>query len=466
VRSFTNITFDELTVGATATVARRISQTEVEALALVSGDVDPFHIDAEGNSHADGMTAKAVGAEAVISGLLSRRMPGPGTTLVSQNLKFNGVISAGDELSATVTVREKHEAGHLVVFDCSVNRGDEKLVVGTVMVEAPTKRISYSEVATPEMVLRRNDAFAKLLRRCEGLPPVRCAVVHPCDRDSLLGALEAAKRGLIIPVLVGPEAKIRAAADAQGADLAGITIVPTEHSHEAAARAVRLAREGKVDALMKGSLHTDELLAAVVPSATGLRTARRMSHVFILDVPAYPRPLLVTDAAINIQPTLRDKVDIVQNAIELAQILGIEQPKVAILSAVETVNPEIPSTLDAAALCKMADRGQITGGLLDGPLAFDNAISPEAAKTKKIVSEVAGRADILLVPDLESGNMLAKQLQYLAGADSAGIVLGTRVPIVLTSRADSVRTRLASTAILALVANARRKHLPVPVVGL
>jgi phosphate acetyltransferase len=217
---------------------------------------------------------------------------------------------------------------------------------------------------------------------------------------------------------------------------------------------------------MKGSLHTDEMLAAIVPSATGLRTSRRVSHVFILDVPAYPRPLLVTDAAINIQPTLEDKVDIVQNAIDLAHVLGIEVPKVAILSAVETVNPKIPSTVDAAALCKMADRGQITGGVLDGPLAFDNAISLEAARTKRIESDVAGRADILLVPDLESGNMLAKQLQYLAGADSAGIVLGTRVPMVLTSRSDSVRTRLASTAILALVANARRTRLganPLPV---
>jgi phosphate acetyltransferase len=217
-----------------------------------------------------------------------------------------------------------------------------------------------------------------------------------------------------------------------------------------------MARDGKVEALMKGSLHTDELLAAVVPSATGLRTARRVSHVFVLDVPAYPRPLMVTDAAINIQPTLKDKVDIAQNAIDLAHILGLAQPKVAILAAVETVNADMPSTLDAAALCKMADRGQITGGLLDGPLAFDNAISPEAAKTKKIVSPVAGQADILLVPDLESGNMVAKQLQYLAGADSAGIVLGTRVPIVLTSRADNVRTRLASTAVMALVAHARR----------
>jgi len=288
------------------------------------------------------------------------------------------------------------------------------------------------------------------------MAPVRCAVVHPCDRDSLLGPLEAARRGLITPVLVGPEAKIRSVAEAEGVDLSGFEIVSTEHSHAAAIEAVALAREGKVEALMKGSLHTDELMAAVVPSATGLRTARRISHVFVLDVPTYPRPLMVTDAAINIQPTLKDKVDIAQNAIDLAHVLGVAEPKVAILAAVETVNADMPSTLDAAALCKMADRGQITGGLLDGPLAFDNAISPEAAKTKKIVSPVAGQADILLVPDLEAGNMVAKQLQYLAGADSAGIVLGTRVPIVLTSRADNVRSRLASTAVMALVAHAKR----------
>ncbi|KPK05990.1 MAG: hypothetical protein AMJ64_10365, partial [Betaproteobacteria bacterium SG8_39] len=256
-----------------------------------------------------------------------------------------------------------------------------------------------------------------------------------------------------------PQAKIRAVAEAEQIDLSPYERVDAEHSHAAAALAAEMARDGKVEALMKGSLHTDELLGAVVRSSAGLRTARRISHVFLLDVPAYPRPLMVTDAAINIAPTLEDKVDIVQNAIDLARTLGIEQPKVAILAAVETVNPRMPATLDAAALCKMADRGQISGGLLDGPLAFDNAISEEAAKTKKIVSPVAGRADILLVPDLESGNMVAKQLQYLAGADSAGIVLGTRVPIVLTSRADSVRTRLASTAVMALVAHARRKAL-------
>jgi phosphate acetyltransferase len=301
-----------------------------------------------------------------------------------------------------------------------------------------------------------NDSFGHLLKRCEGLQPVTCAIVHPCDSDSLLGPIEAARRGIITPVLVGPEAKIRAVAAAENVDLSAYRIVPTEHSHASAAQAVALARSGEVEALMKGSLHTDELMGAVVASATGLRTERRVSHVFALDVPAYPRPLFVTDAAINIVPDLETKAQIVQNAIDLAHVLGIAEPKVAILAAVETVNPKMQSTLDAAALCKMADRGQIVGGLLDGPLAFDNAISEEAARTKHIASPVAGRADILLVPDLEAGNMVAKELQYLAGADSAGIVLGTRVPVILTSRADNVRGRLASTALMVLVAAANR----------
>ena len=457
--SFSNRTFDEIEIGTTVTVSRRVTQTDVEALALVSGDVDPFHLEADENPATD-MVAKAVGAEALVSGLLSRRLPGPGTTILGQDLRFEGSVAVGDELVGTVTAREKRAADHVIVFDCQVSRGAVDLVSGSVTVAAPTARITYNDVATPELILRHNDAFAKILRRCEGIPPVRCAIVHPCDRDSLLGAVEAAKRGLIEPVLVGPEEKIRAVALAQGADLSPYRIISTEHSHEAAEKAVALARAGEVEALMKGSLHTDELMAAVVPSATGLRTARRVSHVFIMDVPAYPRMLLVTDAAINIAPCARDKADIVQNAIELAHVLGIEQPRVAILAAVETVNPDMQATVDAAMLCKMADRGQITGGVLDGPLGFDNAISEEAARTKKIVSPVAGKADILLVPDLEAGNMVAKQLQYLAGADSAGIVLGTRVPIVLTSRADSVRTRLASTAVMKLVAHARRVPAP------
>ena len=456
-----NVTFDEIEVGRTVSISRPVTETEVQAMVLLSGDTESWDVGPDSSKGRDSATAQAVGAEAILSMLLNRRLPGPGTRILAQDLRFEGVIGLGAEVTASVTAREKRTDDAIVVFDCRVAQGGQALVAGSVTVKAPTRRIAYDEVATPQLILRHNDAFTKLLRRCEGLAPVSCAVVHPCDRDSLLGPVEAARRGLIIPVLIGPEAKIRAVADAEQIDLSGYRIVPTEHSHAAAEKAVAMARAGEVESLMKGSLHTDEIMAAVVPSATGLRTARRISHVFLMDVPAYPRVLLVTDAAINIYPTLDDKVDIVQNAIDLARVLGIAIPKVAILSAVETVNPKIQSTVDAPALCKMADRGQISGGVLDGPLAFDNAVSEEAARTKKIVSPVAGKADILLVPDLEAGNMVAKQLQYLAGADSAGIVLGTRVPIVLTSRADSVRTRLASTAVMALVANARREK-PAP----
>jgi phosphate acetyltransferase/phosphate butyryltransferase len=281
---------------------------------------------------------------------------------------------------------------------------------------------------------------------------LRTAVVHPVDNVSLVGAIEAAKAGLIIPVLIGPEAKIRLAAQQAGIDLTPYEIIATEHSDAAAELAVSMARSGKVEALMKGSLHTDELMRAVVSPQNGLRSARRMSHVFAIDAPNYPRPLFITDAALNIFPTLEDKRDIVQNAIDLCHALGIAQPRVALLSAVETVTSSIPSTLHAAALCKMADRGQITGGILDGPLAFDNAVSIEAAKTKGITSPVAGLADIFLVPDLEAGNMLAKQLEYLADAEMAGIVLGARVPIILTSRADKTMSRMASCAIALLLA--------------
>lgn len=294
-----------------------------------------------------------------------------------------------------------------------------------------------------------------LLARCKDLAPIPTAVAHPCDAASLNAALDAAAEGLILPILVGPEAKIRAAAEAADADISGCRLEPAPHSHAAAARAVALVRAGEAQLLMKGSLHTDELMHEVLAMETGLRTERRVSHVYVMDVPLYPRPLLITDAAITIAPALEDKRDIVQNAIDLAHILGIAQPRVAILSAVETVTPKIQSTLDAAALCKMADRGQITGGLLDGPLAFDNAISPEAARDKGIVSEVAGRADVLVVPDLASGNMLAKQLTFLAGADAAGVVVGARVPIILTSRADPQSARIASCAVAVLMAAAQ-----------
>jgi len=455
---FTNRTFDEIDVDATVSVSRTLTATDVEALALAAGDVEGFHI--EGGSIGDRLSAQGAAAIALIAGLLNRRLPGPGSAIVGSNFRYSGACHVGDTLTATVTAARKHDEGHRIEFACRcVNQGGDVLVDGVATVAAPTHRIAYANLATPEIILRRNDGFAKLFKRCEALPPITCAVVHPCDRDSLLGALEAARRGLIVPILVGPEARIRVVARAESVDLAPYQIVGVEHSHAAAEKAVEMARAGNVEALMKGSLHTDELMGSVVPSASGLRTARRISHVFVLDVPTYPRLLMVTDAAINLYPTLEDKVDICQNAIDLAHILGIAKPKVAILSAVETINPKIPGTLDAAALCKMADRGQITGALLDGPLAFDNAVSVEAARTKSIRSAVAGEADILLVPDLEAGNMLAKQLQYLAGADAAGIVCGTRVPVVLTSRADNVRTRLASAAVLKLVAHDRREKL-------
>jgi phosphate acetyltransferase len=300
--------------------------------------------------------------------------------------------------------------------------------------------------------------YEQLLERCEKLTAVSTAVVHPCEPTALTAAIDAAKKGLIIPILIGPRARIEKTAEAVGIDLSPFEIVDVPYSHASAVKAVELLREAKAELLMKGSLHTDELMAAVVSREGGLRTARRISHVFVMDVPTYHKVLIVTDGAINIAPTLEDKVDICQNAIDLAISLGPQRPKVAILAAVETVTSKMPATIDAAALCKMAERGQITGGILDGPLAFDNAISKEAAETKHIHSEVAGDPDILVAPDLEAGNILAKQLSFLAKADSAGVVLGARVPIILTSRADSVRSRIASCAVAMLAAHARRNR--------
>ncbi len=307
-----------------------------------------------------------------------------------------------------------------------------------------------------------HEKFKALVAKAQQYPPIPTAVAHPCDEVSLSGAVEGARLNLIVPLLVGPAARIQDTATRAGLDISAFEIVDAAHSVDSAVKAVALVRAGRAEALMKGSLHTDELMAAVVARETGLRTARRISHCFIMDVPGHATALVITDAAVNIAPTLEDKVHITQNAIDLAHALGIKQPKVAILSAMETVNPKVPSTIEAAALCKMADRGQITGGILDGPLALDNAISPEAVAVKKIVSPVGGNANILVVPDLEAGNMLAKSLALLAAADGAGIVLGARVPIILTSRADDLLTRLASCAVAALLAAARRASTVIP----
>ena len=313
------------------------------------------------------------------------------------------------------------------------------------------------DIALKDTASPRHEKYRQLLEMARRAPPLATAVAHPCDASSIAGAVDAARLGLLEPILVGPAGRIREAARNAGVEISPYTIVDVPHSHAAAAMAVQLVREGRAAALMKGSLHTDELMGAVVDREKGLRTARRISHCFVMDVPAYAEPLVITDAAVNIAPTLEEKVDIVQNAIDLAQALGIAEPRVAILSAMETVNPKVPSTIEAAALCKMADRGQIRGGILDGPLALDNAINVEAARIKGIASPVAGRAHVLVVPDLEAGNMLAKSLSFLAQADAAGIVLGARVPIMLTSRADSVEARLASCAVAVLLDHARRQ---------
>ncbi len=457
-KELTNVTFDEIQVGLSAALTVTLQQQQIDVAAIVSGDVDAFYIrEREAvDVRMEPRKAEAAGAEAVISILLGARLPGPGTKIVHRDLSFSGDVAAGDTLTAKVTAREKKD-GNLVVFDCRcVNQDGKELVAGTVTVQAPARRAVFDVVKPPRLELRYGDAFAQVIKGCQDCEPIPCAVVHPCDQDSLMGAIEAARRGFIIPVLVGSEDKIRAAAQQAQIDLGPYRIVPAAHSHESAQKAVELARAGEVEALMKGSLHTDEIMGAIVPAAAGLRTSRRISHAFVMDVATYPKMFIMTDAAVNIFPNLEDKRDIIQNAIDLAHALGVDVPKVGILSAVEVINSKIPSTLDAAALCKMADRGQITGGILDGPLAFDNAISAQAAKIKGITSPVSGDVDILLAPDLESANMLFKQLTYLAGAEGAGIVLGTRIPVVLTSRADSIRTRLASVAVMARVANARR----------
>jgi phosphotransacetylase/acyl dehydratase len=450
-----NRTFDELRIGDTASIARTLTNQDIELFAVMSGDVNPAHVDAEfaKSDMFHKVVAHGMWGGALISTVLGTELPGPGTIYLGQTLRFRKPVGLGDAVTVTVKVAKKEAAHHRVTFDCSAtNQRAETVIEGVAEVIAPTEKISRPRVSLPQVEFRqRGRHYQQLVEQTKGLEPLRTAVVHPVDAVSLLGAIEAAKARLITPVLVGPEAKIRAAAEQAKLDLAAYELVATEHSHAAAAAAVALARDHKVEALMKGSLHTDEFMGAIV-AEDKLRTARRMSHVYVIDAPAYPRPLFVTDAAINIYPTLEEKRDIVQNAIDLAHALGLAEPRVAILSAVETVTEKIKSTLDAAALCKMADRGQITGGILDGPLAFDNAVSEEAAKTKGIVSPVAGRADIFVVPDLEAGNMLAKQLEYLAEAQVAGIVLGARVPVILTSRADKTLARLGSCAIALLLA--------------
>ncbi|RMH90960.1 bifunctional enoyl-CoA hydratase/phosphate acetyltransferase [Lysobacter pythonis] len=458
MNQISNRTFDEIQIGDSATLIRTATLQDIALFAATSGDINPAHMDADfaAGERFGQVVVHGMWTASLISALLGNELPGPGTVYLGQDMRFKRPVRPGDIITARISVREKREDKKVVVFDCLCSDADGRPVLtGSAEVIAPTVKHELNRTEMPEVQVNRHRIFDLGMKRAYLLPPLRAAVVQPTSERSITAAVEASDDRLFVPVLVGPRGRIEAAAKSAGVSIDGIELIDVPHSHAAALKAAQMAGAGEVDALMKGSLHTDELLSAVVARDNGLRTDRWLSHVFLFDVPAYDKLLIVTDGAINIAPTLEQKRDIAQNAIDLARTLGVREPKVAVLAAVETVNPKMASTLDAAALTVMAARGQIEHGLVDGPLAFDNAIDMDAVREKGIESRVAGQADILLAPDLEAGNIAAKQLMYFARADSAGLVLGAKVPIILTSRADSVRTRLASIALARIVAHTK-----------
>ena len=449
-----NRTFDEVQVGDTVSVARTLTHKDIELFAVMSGDVNPAHLDEEyaKSDMFHKIIAHGMWGGAMFSMVMGTQLPGPGGIYLGQSLRFRRPVGLGDTITFSVKVLEKIPEKSRLVLDCqAINQDGELVMSGTAEVIAPNEKISRERVMLPEVkLLEKGRHYRRLIEQARKFPPVRTAVVHPVDSQSLLAAIGAAQAQLIEPVLVGPAAKIRAAAELAQVDISHYDLLPTEHSHAAAECAVALAREKRVGALMRGSISTEELMR-FVDSPMGLRTGRAISHVFAMDVPSFPRPLLLTDAVLNTAPTLELKRDIVQNAIDLALTLGIERPRVAILSAQERVVAKLSSTLDAAVLCKMADRGQITGGILDGPLAFDAAISEQAARMKGVESPVAGKADIFVVPNLEAGNIFIKQLLYFADAQVAGLVIGARVPVILVSRTDDQLACLGSCALALLL---------------
>lgn len=453
--SIVNHTFDEIEIGDSASINRMLTDKDIQLFAIMSGDINPAHVDREyaDNDMFHKIVAHGMWTGSLISTILGTLLPGPGTIYLGQTLEFLKPVGIGDMITARVTVVSKDEAKKIVQLDCvCINQDGKEVMRGLATVIAPVEKIQRKRITLPHIEFKeeRCPHHHRIICMVDGLEPLTTAVVHPVDRLSLEGALTAAQANLIIPVLIGPEDKIKAVAKKEKLDISGVSILSVPHSHAAAERAVQLVKEGKVEAIMKGKIHTDELLHPILNKSTGLQTGRRMSHVSVVDTPAYPKALFITDAVINLFPKLAEKRDIVQNAIDLYRAIELGIPKVAILSAVETVNENIPSTLDATALCKMAERGQITGGLLDGPLAFDNALSEEAARVKNIHSPVAGNADILVVPDVESGNILLKELILLADATMAGIVVGAQVPVILTSRSSSTYARNASSALALL----------------
>ncbi len=451
--SQTSRIFADLAIGNEAAITRIVTPDDLYVFAHVSGNLNPANLPASPAEADDtAAPAPAMWVGSLFSAVLGNLLPGPGTTYDSQTLRFLARAHVGDTLTVSVRV-EALRPPATVVLQTRVECAGVLIADGVAEVRTPATRQPLDSVALPELTVQRHRNMARLMAACAALPPMPTAVVAPEEEAALLGALAGARDGLILPILLGDEAKIRAIAGQHGVSLDGVSIENLPSHDAAAARGVALVREGRATALMKGFLHTDELLRHVVKSQGGLRTGRRISHVFVMDAPSLEDLLLVTDAAINIAPTLEEKVDIVQNAIDLGIALGIARPKVGILSAVELVNPRMPSTLDAAALSKMSERGQIRGGIVDGPLAMDNAISLSAAKTKGLTSLVAGRADILVAPNIESGNILAKELTYVAQAEGAGLVIGASVPVLLTSRADDERSRLFSCAVAVLYAH-------------
>jgi phosphate acetyltransferase len=468
-----NQLFDEIEVGDTACASHVLTRQDIQLFAVMTGDINPIHMDADYTNSAafHDIMARSLWSDSLIATVLGTQLPGPGTIFQEQHLKSLRPVALGDTITATLRVLEKHSDTNTVILDCQcTNQQGKEIITGRVTVIAPTEKIhrplsQLTQIQTAEKrrdelgnginnVDKRGGYEEKLIAQKQDYAPLKTAIVHPVDANSLIGAIKSAKEGLIIPILVGPEAKIRKVAEEEDLDISAFELIATEHSHAAAARAVELVHEGRAEALMKGKIHTDEFMAPIIAKVGGLQTGRRMSHVLVVDIPSYHKPLFITDAALNILPNLSQKKDMVQNAIDLFLAVRPGIPKVAIVSAVETIEEAIPSTLDAAALCKMAERGQITGGILDGPLAFDLAISREAAKVKNVVSQVAGDADIIVAPNLESANMLTKQLSYLFNIDAPGIVLGARVPIILTSRSASSEglTRQASCALALLYA--------------
>ncbi|WP_395664953.1 bifunctional enoyl-CoA hydratase/phosphate acetyltransferase [Methylocella sp.] len=451
--TLSNRLFDEIAVGDTAATKRVVAPDDLYVFAHVSGNLNPLNLPHAPGEDAEGQNvAPSMWIGSLFSSVLGNLLPGPGTVYEAQSLRFHARAEVGDELAVKVEVIERR-APRTIVLATRIERAGTLIADGVAEVRAPEERRVVADVALPGLTVSRHRNMARMLDACAGLDAMPTAVVAPEEENALLGALAGGRERLIVPILIGDEAKIREIAKAHGADLSGVAIENVESHDKAAARAVELVGLGQARAVMKGHLHSDELLRHVVKSQGGLRTSRRVSHVFVMDAPTLPNLLLVTDAAINIAPTLEEKVDIVQNAIDLGRALGLAKPKVGVLSAVELVNPKIQSTLDAAALSKMSERGQITGGVVDGPLAMDNAISISAARTKGLTSLVAGRADILVAPNLESGNILAKELTYAAQAEGAGLVLGARAPVMLTSRADDEGSRLFSCAVAVLYAH-------------